>query len=135
MIILPIAGIVYGVMAFWFSRRVYRQIKIDAYKTSLGKMKWKRNQGTYAVGSMIAGYVWPLFIALGTIIWTGKGMIWIVTHGQEIPAETQDKIDALESELFPEEKNDAVVNSVRHESLCNCTKCLTSEYIRVNVRG
>lgn len=104
MVILPLAGIAYGLVTFWFARRIFKQCKIDAYKTASGRRKFQRYQGKYSFFSLLAGYFWPVLCTLAFLIVLVKGIIWIVSIGQEIPAERQEKIEALEKELFPEEK-------------------------------
>jgi hypothetical protein len=102
-ILVSIVSVVYGLMSLWSGRRIYKQCKIDAYKTALNRRAFQKNQDKYAFFSLFTGFFWPFLGLLAFVILTVKGCIWLVTGHQEIPAERQEKIDALEKELFPED--------------------------------
>jgi hypothetical protein len=104
MIIVPMAVIAaYGLVSFWSSRRIYRQAKIKAFETVSGRRNFARKPGKYTFWSLVAGIIWPVWYILGFAILAVAGIVWIVTHGQEIPAERQQKIEDLEKEIFGED--------------------------------
>jgi hypothetical protein len=111
MLIIPIAilvAAVYSTASVQFGRKTYRQIKIDAYKTYQGRNRWQDHEHLYTVTSLIVGFIWPvIFVGAFTILGVykfSKGIHWLMSHDQDIPADTMEKIAKLEKELFPEDK-------------------------------
>lgn len=110
MLVIPIALLVaaaYSTVTVWYARRIYRQVKADSFKNSRARRSWNDNHRLITFMCAVTGSAWPVLLPLATaLLVVGKlfkAINWVITHNQEVPAETQEKIAVLEKELFPED--------------------------------
>lgn len=121
MIITSVALLVavpYSAMSIYFARKFYRIAKLKNFETDKGRKKWQETHGAVAFWCVILGSLWPVDLVVIATAKTVKGIGWLVTHNQEIPAETQEKIKELEKEVWGEEPEDARPQKTDERTLC-----------------
>jgi hypothetical protein len=110
MLVISIAVLVaaaYSAYSLRWARLLYKQTKIKQFETAKGRKNWDRDKDKIALWCGLLGNFWPGIIVVGGMIVTWKGLKWLITHDQEIPAETEENIKRLEKEIFGEEPEDA----------------------------
>src|SRR5579859_2057354 len=99
MLVISIAILVaaaYSAYGLHWSRLLYKQSKIKQFETAKGRKNWERDKDKYVFWCGVVGNLWPAIIVVGGFMVTWKGLKWLITHDQEIPAETQENIKKLE---------------------------------------
>lgn len=122
-----LVGLAYLAAGLSWARLIFKQFKISVYK-GRGPAAWEKSKDKHTASAVFLGMLWPGILVVGTGVLVWQGIQWLVTHDQEIPAETEQKIASLEKELFPKEppqkrcdychSNCTIVDTVSHSTDC-----------------